>query len=55
MVSTLCVFIGSKIAYFNRYRYLDYIEHYYTNRKGPKGRMKPFDEIKEKLREDFVD
>lgn len=55
MVSTLCVFVASKIAYFNKYRYYDYIEYYYKNRKGPKGRLKPFNEVKEKLKEDFVD
>lgn len=28
---------------------------YYHNRKGPKGRVKPFEVIQENLREDFID
>lgn len=56
MVATLCVFIAAKIDYYNAYRYEKYIEHYYLNKKGPKRKNeKPFEEVKDKLKEDFVD
>lgn len=57
MVATLSVFIAAKIDYFNQYRYETYIKYYYDHRpqKGPKSRIKPFDDIKDKLKEDFVD
>ena len=55
MVATLCIFIASKIEYYNKYRYEDYIKYYYDNRKGPKSRLKKYDDIKVDLKEDFVD
>jgi hypothetical protein len=57
MVATLCLFIAAKIDYCNKFRYMDYIKYYYDNKtqKGPKSRVKPFDDIKDKLKEDFVD
>jgi hypothetical protein len=36
-------------------KYFDFIQFYYTHRKGPKSRIKPFEEIKDSLKEDFVD
>lgn len=54
MVSTLCLFLAAKIDY-NAMRYFDLIEYYYKNKKGPKGRQRPFDEVKDKLKEAFVD
>jgi hypothetical protein len=56
MVATLSMFLASKIDYFNKYRYFDYIQYYYDNRKGPRGRLlKKFEDVKDKLKEDFVD
>ena len=54
MVSTLAMFIASKVENNTRYKYFDYIEYYFNNRKGPKGKNKKFDEIKDKLKEEFV-
>jgi hypothetical protein len=37
MISTLCLFLAAKIDY-HAMRYFDFIEYYYKNKKGPKGR-----------------
>ncbi|CDW91380.1 cyclin 9 [Stylonychia lemnae] len=54
MLSTLCLFLACKIDYF-KFQYFDFIEYYYHNRKQGRGRVKPFDEIKESLKENFID
>lgn len=56
MLSALCLFLACKIDY-THLKYFEFISFYYTHRKtsGPKSRVKPFEDIKESLREDFVD
>ncbi len=54
MLSTLCLFLACKIDY-KHMKYEQFIHFYYTQRKGPKSRNKPFEEIKLQLQEDFVD
>ena len=54
MVATLAMFIASKVENFARYKYFDYIKYYFENRKGPKAKQKKFEDIKDKLKEDFV-
>lgn len=54
MVATLAMFIASKVESNVGYKYYDYIKYYFDNRKGPKSRLKKFEDIKEKLKEDFV-
>eukprot|EP00347_Sterkiella_histriomuscorum_P013851 403363122 len=54
MLSTLCLHLACKIDY-HKVTYEKLIEYYYLNRKQARGKVKPFDEIKELLLEDFVD
>ena len=54
MVATLCMFIASKVENAPRNPYFEYIKYYFDNRKGPKGKNKKFDDIKDKLKEEFV-
>lgn len=54
MLSALCLFLACKIDYIHL-KYFDFIQFYYSQKKGPKNRVKPFEDIKEQLREDFVD
>ena len=54
MLSSLCVFLAGKIDY-QHHKYEDIMRFYYANRKGPKGRVKPFESIMGELKEDFID
>jgi hypothetical protein len=55
MVASISFFIASKIEYYP-IKYFDIIQFYYDNKKGgPKGKKKPFDDVKDKLKEDFID
>jgi len=54
MLSSLCVFLAGKIDYLHL-KSEDVMRFYYANRKGPKGRVKPFEAIAGELKEDFVD
>ncbi len=54
MLSTLCVFLAGKIDYYNM-KYEDIMRFYFSNRKGPKNKSKPFEAVMNDLREDFID
>ena len=54
MVAALSMFIASKVENNSRYKYFDYIKYYFDNRKGPKSKQKKFEDIKDKLKEEFV-
>jgi len=51
MVASLCMFIASKVDYLPHIKIYDIVGYYYKNRKGPKGKYKPLEEVKDALKE----
>lgn len=54
MLCAICILIAGKIEY-KKITYDEVMRFYYAHRKGPKGRVRPYDDIKDKLKEDFID